>query len=306
MVGAAGFPRKWAGITGDWELSDRYAKYVGSEGPSPHGILIGGSRIGGGVLSRGTVKTSIKLSQDAVAGHILLGYYSLDSRYVTVGLGGNNVAYAISEFAPGMDWTQAEGVGKRSYLEAGRPYDVEVRLDGQRLRLSVDGVRVLTHILRQPLARGQVGIFATGDGAVEFGSVEISTQAPSAFVIMQFTDQFNALYEDVIQPVCADLGIEAYRASDIYRPGVIIQDITQGLAESHAVIAEITPPNPNVFYELGYSHALQKPAILLADRETTDLPFDISGYRVIFYDNTIRGKSSLEADLRQHLGNILT
>ena len=84
-----------------------------------------------------------------------------------------------------------------------------------------------------------------------------------------------------------------------------MQDIIQGLTESHVVIAEITPPNPNVFYELGYSHALHKPTILLADREATTLPFDLSGYRVIFYDNTIRGKGSVEADLRQHLAAIL-
>lgn len=57
-----------------------------------------------------------------------------------------------------------------------------------------------------------------------------------------------------------------------------------------------------MFYELGYSHALRKPTILLANREETDrLPFDLSGFRVIFYDNTIRGKSSIESDLRGHL-----
>ena len=119
---------------------------------------------------------------------------------------------------------------------------------------------------------------------------------------MQFTPQFDELFEDVIRPVCDDLEIEAYRASDIYRPGVIIQDIIEGLAESHVVIAEITPANPNVFYELGYSHALQKPTILLANREdTTSLPFDLSGFRVIFYDNTLRGKNGVESDLRRHL-----
>ena len=120
---------------------------------------------------------------------------------------------------------------------------------------------------------------------------------------MQFTDQFNALFGDVIKPVCDALGIEAYRASDIDRPGVIIQDIIQGLAESQIIVAEITPGNLNVYYELGYAHAMGKPAILLADRGTS-LPFDIRGHRVIFYDNTIHGKSRLEAELRNHLSNI--
>jgi hypothetical protein len=70
------------------------------------------------------------------------------------------------------------------------------------------------------------------------------------------------------------------------------------------VIAEITPPNPNVFYELGYAHALDKPTILLAER-SSKLPFDVSGYRCIMYDNSIKGKSGLETLLRNHLLAIL-
>ena len=198
-----------------------------------------------------------------------------------------------------------EGAGHSYNLEADRDYVTEVGLDGQRLRLNVGGVKVIDHTLSEPPVREQVGLITWGNAPIRFDPVEIATQALSAFVVMQFSEQFDELYEDVIRPVCADLGIEAYRASDIYGPGVILRDIIQGLTESHVVIAEVTPANPNVFYELGYSHALQKPTILLADREATKLPFDISGYRVIFYDNTIRGKNTVEDDLRRHLSNIL-
>ena len=69
-------------------------------------------------------------------------------------------------------------------------------------------------------------------------------------------------------------------------------------------MAEITPPNQNVFYELGYAHALAKPTILLAERGK-QLPFDISGYRVLFYDNTIGGKNQVEDGLKKHLTAIL-
>ena len=63
--------------------------------------------------------------------------------------------------------------------------------------------------------------------------------------------------------------------------------------------------NPNVFYELGYAHALQKPTILLADIDKRDrLPFDISGYRTIFYSNTIAGKKEIESHLRKYMENI--
>ena len=68
---------------------------------------------------------------------------------------------------------------------------------------------------------------------------------------MQFTTPFNELFEDVIQPVCADLGINAYRASDIYRPGVVLQDIIQGLAESNVIISRDYADKPKRILRVG-------------------------------------------------------
>jgi nucleoside 2-deoxyribosyltransferase len=86
---------------------------------------------------------------------------------------------------------------------------------------------------------------------------------------------------------------------------MILHDIAQGIVDAQIVIAEITPANQNVFYELGYAHALAKPTILLAERGKQPLPFDISGYRVLFYDNTIAGKKQVEDGLKKHLQAIL-
>jgi nucleoside 2-deoxyribosyltransferase len=76
------------------------------------------------------------------------------------------------------------------------------------------------------------------------------------------------------------------------------------MRKSEVIIAEITPVNQNVFYELGYAHALGKPTILLAERGK-QLPFDVSGYRVLIYDNTIAGKRQVEDGLKKHLNSIL-
>ena len=288
----------WAPVIGDWELSEERADFRGSR-TFPHGVLLGDGRLNNGVVKAGM---TFDADGDGAAGSVLLGYEPPGSRYITAGLGGGNgEAYVIAEYTP-QGWQRLEGVGKRANLLPNRRYAVEVELDGQRMDLTVDGVWVLTYLLPQPLPMGQVGLFGWGAGAVTFDAVEVSPRPPSAFVVMQFTPPFDELFEDVIQPVCAEMDIEAYRASDIYRPGVIIQDIIQGLAESQVVIAEITPANPNVFYEVGYSHALGKPTILLANRaELSELPFDLRGFRVVFYDDTIRGKSSVESDLRRHL-----
>jgi hypothetical protein len=84
------------------------------------------------------------------------------------------------------------------------------------------------------------------------------------------------------------------------------QDIQRQIESTHAVVAEISTHNPNVFYELGYAHALRKPAVLLWRKlEGQDIPFDIRGYRAIFCDDTIGGKKNVERNLSQHLRAIL-
>ncbi|MGA2799125.1 MAG: hypothetical protein ABSE63_16215 [Thermoguttaceae bacterium] len=122
---------------------------------------------------------------------------------------------------------------------------------------------------------------------------------------MEFSEPFNSFFDHVVRPVADRLGLEAFRASDVYKPGVILADILRGIIESEVIIAKITSGNPNVFYELGHAHAMGKQTILLADRASTKLPFDIRGYRVIFYDNSIPGKPEVERQLEEHLKNIM-
>ncbi|MBI5506613.1 MAG: hypothetical protein HY899_17625 [Deltaproteobacteria bacterium] len=177
---------------------------------------------------------------------------------------------------------------------------LEATLLGQRLHFSVDGVRVLATVLDAPLSGGQIGLYAWGGLPVHFSDASYARRSGKAFVVMQFTTPYQELYAEVIKPVAQDFDLEAYHAGEVYGPGIVLQDIVQGIVDAQVVIAEITPANQNVFYELGYAHALGKPTILLAERGKT-LPFDITGYRCVFYDNTIAGKSGVEAALRNHL-----
>jgi hypothetical protein len=97
---------------------------------------------------------------------------------------------------------------------------------------------------------------------------------------------------------------DPYRADEMSGPGMILSDIITGIQDAAVVIAEITPVNANVFYELGYAHATGKPTILLAEKGMS-LPFDVSGFRCIFYDDSIGGKRRVEAELRRHLEAIV-
>ena len=71
--------------------------------------------------------------------------------------------------------------------------------------------------------------------------------------------------------------------ADIFGTGKIIDQIWSGINGAKVLVAELTSPNPNVFYELGLPHALQKPVVLVSSNEP-DVPFDLKHIRVFYYD----------------------
>ena len=149
-----------------------------------------------------------------------------------------------------------------------------------------------------------MGLYVWGSTKVSFKDLIIDGGRPKCFVVMQFGKPYDVYWEEVIRPVARRAGFDAVRADDIYGPGAILQDIIRQIVDSAVIIAEITPANVNVFYELGYAHALGKPTILLANRNSEKLPFDISGYRVAYYSDSIGGKADIESALLKHLKSI--
>ncbi len=289
-------------IHGRWTFDGAGATYLEpDERGTPVGVCLAPSRLRSGVVS-----VAAKVHDLSGAARIVLGFNAATGSYYSVGLGGYDFAYVTDAFTPGSGWKPLQARGSKSQLTVGRNYQLQVDLRGQRVSLTVDGVRVLDDKLPAPLQGDQAGLFAWGTGRVEFNDFFLSASKPRVFVVMQFGEPFDSLYKEVIRPVSEEVGFRPFRADDVFRPGVILQDIRRGIVESDVIVAEITPANPNVFYELGYAHALDKPTILLANRNVEKLPFDISGYRVIFYDDTIRGKRDVEVTLRKHLESIRT
>lgn len=50
----------------------------------------------------------------------------------------------------------------------------------------------------------------------------------------------------------------------------------------------------------------EKCNIVMRRGTTTKLPFDISGYRTIFYDNTMSGKNKFETKVNDYIATILS
>jgi nucleoside 2-deoxyribosyltransferase len=64
-----------------------------------------------------------------------------------------------------------------------------------------------------------------------------------------------------------------------------MDQIWAGINSAKVLVAELTTRNPNVFYELGLAHALEKPVVLISSN-SDDVPFDLKHIRVIYYDVT--------------------
>ena len=92
------------------------------------------------------------------------------------------------------------------------------------------------------------------------------------------------------------------RADEVSAPGLIDRQILRYLYESDLVIADLSFKNPNVMYEVGIRHMLQKPIIHMHNI-TEKLPFDIILQRsipfsLITYQSVNKAVSDLSAAIK--------
>jgi hypothetical protein len=263
-----------------------------------------GLAVSNATLQNGTCSVRIRFSgnfgSEQQAAGIVLGYRSPQQHYMFAELGAARSAYSVGEYVSGFGWRPLAATGQVENLQSDTTYTLQINLRGQELRILVDDVPVLEQLLPHPLEGRQVGLIAAGHAPVTFSDFRVHKGRPRAFVVMQFAEPFDTFYREVILRQAEIAGYEVIRIDEKSGPGIIFQDIQREIEQAEIVIAEITPANPNVFYELGYAHTLQKPTILLARRES-QLPFDVSSYRVVFYNDTIGGKAEVEQHLHRHL-----
>jgi hypothetical protein len=90
----------------------------------------------------------------------------------------------------------------------------------------------------------------------------------------------DELFEYIIKPAATARGYQALRADHIQKPGIITSQVIQHLMDDPLVIADLTGPNANVFYELAVRHAFRKPVVQIIDAEQP-IPFDVAHSRTI-------------------------
>lgn len=108
----------------------------------------------------------------------------------------------------------------------------------------------------------------------------------TCFVIMPYENKLSTYYSKIIKPVMEEMRYSVIRADEIYGIQPIIDDITNGIKNADVLIADVTGRNPNVNYELGYAHALNKDVVIIS-QNIDDIPFDYKHRRSIIYDVTM-------------------
>lgn len=132
---------------------------------------------------------------------------------------------------------------------------------------------------------------------------ETKQRINTAFVIMPINPN-NPELEDIynaITEICEKFGIRAIRADFIEHQDNITDVILKQIRECEFLIADLSYERPNVYYEIGYAHAIGKRPILFR-KQGTVLHFDLAGFGCPEFQNVTALKNKLDKRFKAMLG----
>ena len=256
------------------------------------------------MISNGSIEAIVEFEEFSEGDFAQIVFnYQGDFNYMCAGIANKSAKYGFNVVNGRLSTISCSGLIENLPITK---FDIKLRILGSFLELCVNGIKVLTSSIPFPVNFTQVGIWVKSNSKVAISNFKIECKKPEVFIVSQFGGDYDVLYNEVIAPVCEDLHYAPIRGDEVVSCTLILNDIITSIRNSAVIIADITPDNPNVFYELGYAHALGKPTILLCEKAVRErLPFDVSGFRTIFYDNSIGGKRKVEEKLKEFLQNIV-
>lgn len=94
---------------------------------------------------------------------------------------------------------------------------------------------------------------------------------------------FDALWDKAYRPAIEDAGYTPVRA-DFDVGSVIVKDMVERLAYADLVLADVSLPNGNVYYEVGLRHAARDTGCILFAAKWSKQLFDIDQFTTVRYD----------------------
>lgn len=125
------------------------------------------------------------------------------------------------------------------------------------------------------------------------------SQQLRAFVLMPFGEADLQVYRDAIKPACEDAGLICERADEQVFTESVVVHVYQQIVAADLVIAEVSRPNANVYYETGFARAFGK-RLLLLTRSADEIPFDLEHYpHIVYADDLVRLRETLRDRVRK-------
>jgi hypothetical protein len=201
----------------------------------------------------------------------------------------------VNDFARVVATLKAANIADRGVIVSHVGFTQDATLVGK-----ATGVELLTLDDLRQRAKGLPKIEAAPSPPETEGgqSKVISRDTAAYFVVMPFAPELDDIYHLGIREVVSSSGASCERADELSYVGGIMEKVYDSIRKADVIIAEVTQPNPNVYYEVGFAHALKKQVVLIT-REIKSSPFDLGGYNHIVYKNITDLRERLGATLRQ-------
>jgi len=116
---------------------------------------------------------------------------------------------------------------------------------------------------------------------------------------MPFSDEFFESYEMIKQYF--EEKFEFSHAGEEDNQQNILADIIPPIYNADIVLADLTGLNPNVMYELGIAHSLNKKTVVITRDDLSKLPFDLKQYRAKGYSTHFKQFHDLLSYLEKQL-----
>jgi hypothetical protein len=165
-------------------------------------------------------------------------------------------------------------------------------------RLSIDNYQVLNRLLA-----GYAEDVIEGFANDVLNLAEQLIMSTDVFVMMSFAEKghLKDAY-NTFKRVCKEFGFNAFKVDQHLDANQrIVPNIIESIRRAAFIIADVSDPRPNVYFELGYAQALGKEIITTAN-QGTQLPFDIFDVPVQYWDS----QDTLETKLKPLVAQIAT
>jgi hypothetical protein len=179
----------------------------------------------------------------------------------------------------------------REVTKADKVYIVIDGLDQGDAQSGVVGLSQLRDVLPSTSAK-----WRTRSGVIP----DIQSAERIVFAAMPFSPEYDDIFFVAMSYAAKSVGAVCRRVDLEDFGGDTVTEIKRLIQASIAVIADLSESKPNVLYEVGYAHALDRPTVHICSTPLDQLPFDIRNWNTLQYQQgqTFAFQNRLSARLR--------